>query len=165
MSIIVKYGQPFAKVFVASEKIDYNSPTQFCRCLPAPDKKGGHCISSGQLHAGDDLPLRVLLEVVVHHLVKDFRPRRQDHRGDLQKTRPAEMNRTCPSGKRPLERTIPPRIILSGCPIDYPTLLIGLHGAPIGSAIGLFLRTIPNTPCMPYMPTLGWFEGSMGRHI
>ena len=24
---------------------------------------------------------------------------------------------------------------------------------------------IPNTPCMTYMPTLGWFWGSMGRHI
>ena len=29
---------------------------------------------------------------------------------------------------------LPTRIILSGCPIDYPTLLTGLHWAPIGSA-------------------------------
>ena len=26
------------------------------------------------------------------------------------------------------------RVILFGCPIDYPTLLTGLHWAPIGSA-------------------------------
>ena len=32
-------------------------------------------------------------------------------------------------------------------------------------AIEKCTRQSPDTPCMPYMPTLGWFGGSMGRHM
>ena len=36
--------------------------------------------------------------------------------------------------------------------------------ATLGGATRLEVQN-PDAPCMVYMPTLGWFEGSMGRHI
>ena len=49
---------------------------------------------------------------------------------------------------------------------EWRTLLCPITGSPqeIVLSLSIFspiLSCIPDTPCVPYMPTLGWFEGSM----